>query len=150
MLEPNDVNVAHSLETVGLALKRKGDLKSAEIVFRRAIAICESAGDVSANVSYVETSGDRVTVLFAPALPDQDACTVELDCWASVCVRSCEGDLNCNGATTVSDSLEAKIRFGQTVTDANCEWDFDLSGSITTSDALQVKVRFGNAAPVCP
>jgi hypothetical protein len=94
--------------------------------------------------------GNTVTVDFSPALPDQSYCELELDCGGLVCVRSCEGDLNLSGGTTVSDNLQCKIRFGQTATNANCQWDFNLSGSIGTADALQIKVRFGYAAPQCP
>ena len=93
---------------------------------------------------------NTVTVTFAPALPDQDACTVTLDCGASVCVRGCEGDLNRSGDTTASDSLQAKIRFGQTADETNAEWDFNLSGDISSADALQIKIRFGFTAPSCP
>jgi hypothetical protein len=58
--------------------------------------------------------------------------------------------LNRSGSTTAADSLQTKIRFGETATGANCEWDFDLSGAISASDALSIKIRFGFAAPDCP
>jgi hypothetical protein len=111
---------------------------------------CSGAGDVSGFVSGTSDVGNTVTVTFDPALPDQDACVVDLDCGGSACVRSCEGDLNRSGDTTAADSLQAKIRFGEAATTANCEWDFDLSGSISASDALQIKIRFGFTAPTCP
>jgi hypothetical protein len=111
---------------------------------------CVGAGDVSSSVSGTSVTDNTVTVTFDPALPDQDVCVIDLDCGGSVCVRSCEGDLNRSGSTTVSDNLQAKIRFGQAVTNANCEWDFNLSGSISTADALQIKIRFGFTAPECP
>jgi hypothetical protein len=93
---------------------------------------------------------DTVTVEFTPALPDQSYCVVTLDCGASVCVRSCEGDLNRSGSTTASDNLQAKVRFGQAANETNCEWDFNLSGGITAADALAIKIRLGFAAPGCP
>jgi hypothetical protein len=94
--------------------------------------------------------GNTVTVDFSPALSTKSYCTVELNCGAVVCVRNCEGDLNRSGDTTASDSLQTKIRFGQTATDANCEWDFNLSGEISAADALAIKIRFGFTAPACP
>jgi formylglycine-generating enzyme required for sulfatase activity len=106
------------------------------------------AGSVPLAIS--GTLGDTITAEFTPALPDESCCTVTLDCGASVCVRSCEGDVNRSGRTTTEDTLRAKIRFGQAVTDANCEWDFDLSGGITTADSLAVASRLGFAAPQCP
>jgi hypothetical protein len=114
------------------------------------VVTCVGAGDVSSSVSGTSVAGDTVTVTFDPALPDQDACVIDLDCGGTACVRSCEGDLNRSGNTTAADSLQTKIRFGETATSANCEWDFDLSGGISASDALQIKIRFGFTAPACP
>jgi hypothetical protein len=111
---------------------------------------CANAGDVSGNVSGSSVNGNTVTVTFDPSLPDQDACTVTLDCGASVCVRGCEGDLNRSGDTSTSDALQAKVRFGQAADASNCEWDFNLSGDITSADALAIKIRFGFSAPACP
>ena len=44
VLGPNDVSIAESLEIVGMGLKRKGDLRSAEVMLRRALAIVQAAG----------------------------------------------------------------------------------------------------------
>ena len=93
---------------------------------------------------------DTVTLEFAPVLPDQAYCTIELDCGAEVCVRMCEGDMNRSGTTDTTDASNAKLRFGQTATNANCEWDYDRSGEINTTDAASVKLRFGKQAPDCP
>jgi hypothetical protein len=111
---------------------------------------CSIAGDVSANVSGTTVNGNTVTVTFDPALPDQDACVVDLDCGASVCVRGLEGDMDGNGATSTADALTIKVRFGLPVDASNAGFDFNVSGDITTSDYLQVKPRFGITAPACP
>jgi hypothetical protein len=111
---------------------------------------CVNAGDVSTYVDTTSLVGSTVAVTFSPALPDQDACIVSLDCGASVCARSCEGDLNQSGSTTTADSLQVKIRFGYPVDNSNAMWDFNVTGSITTADSLLIKIRFGFAAPECP
>jgi hypothetical protein len=113
-------------------------------------AICTNGGDVSANVSGTSVAGDTVTVTFSPALPDQDACTITLDCGASMCIRTCEGDMNQSGGCTTADALAVKVRFGNAVTNANAMWDLNTSNSITTADNLATKIRFGFAAPACP
>jgi hypothetical protein len=95
-------------------------------------------------------AGDTVTVTFSPALPDQDACTVTLDCGATMCIRTCEGDLNQSGSCTTADALQCKIMIGQPLTNANAMWDFNCSGNISTSDCLAIKIRFGFTAPQCP
>jgi hypothetical protein len=111
---------------------------------------CVNVGDVSASVSGTSVVGNTVTVTFDPAVPDEDACTIELDCGASVCVRSCEGDLNQSGATTSADALQVKVRFGLPLDNTTAMWDFDVNGTIGTSDGLQIKIRFGFVAPLCP
>jgi hypothetical protein len=111
---------------------------------------CLNAGDVSADVAGVSVIGNVVTVTFDPALPDEDACTMSLDCGASVCLRGLEGDLNRSGSTTAADALTTKIRFGQIADAANAEYDFNCSGEITAADYLQIKPRFGNSTPACP
>ena len=111
---------------------------------------CVNAGDVSARVSGTSVDGHTVTVSFSPALPDQDACTVELDCGASVCVRGLEGDLNLSGQTNTTDTSQLKLRFGQDAATAGPQWDFNTSGEVNTTDFGQIKLRFGNTAPTCP
>jgi hypothetical protein len=96
------------------------------------------------------TPGDPVTLEFTPALPDQSRCQIVLDCGATVCVRSCEGDTNLSGSTTTADALQIKPRFGQAADNTNARFDVNTSGGITTADFLVVKVRFGQAAPGCP
>jgi hypothetical protein len=116
-----------------------------------AAVLCEYSGDVTTSVASATASGNTVTVEFDPTLPDQDACTIELNCGASMCVRTCEGDMNQTGSTTTADSLQVKIRFLHLVDETNAMWDFNVSNSITTADSLQVKIRFGFAAPeTCP
>ena len=113
-------------------------------------AICVNAGDVSAKVSGTSVNGNTVTVSFSPPLPDQDACTIELDCQASVCVRGLEGDLNLSGQTNTTDTSQVKLRFDQDAVTAGPQWDFDTSGAVNTTDFSQIKLRFGNTAPECP
>ena len=112
--------------------------------------ICVYAGEMSASVSGTSVNGNTVTVSFSPALPDEDACTIELDCGGSVCVRGLEGDLNLSGETNTVDASQLRIRFGQDAATAGPQWDFNVSGLVTTMDYSQVKVRFGNMAPECP
>ena len=100
-------------------------------------------------VTVAGVAGNTVTLQFSPALPDQSACVITLDCAAEVCVRTCEGDLNRSGDTNTSDASQVKLRLGQTPTNANCHWDLNLSGDINTSDYSQIKLRFGKAAPEC-
>jgi hypothetical protein len=112
--------------------------------------ICVNAGDVSASASGTSVNGNTVTVSFSPSLPDRDACTIELDCGASVCVRGLEGDLNLSGETNTTDASSVKLRFGQDAATAGPQWDFDCSGEVNTTDFSQIKLRFGNTAPACP
>jgi hypothetical protein len=101
-------------------------------------------------VSGTSVDGNTVTVSFSPALPDRDACTVELDCGAAVCVRSLEGDLNLSGETNTTDTSQLKLRFDQDAATAGAQWDFNTDGQVNTTDYAQVKLRFGNTAPTCP
>ena len=136
---------------------RYGGMSELQIALDDALAFeggvtvtCVNAGDVSASVSGTSVNGNTVTVSFSPSLPDRDACTIELDCAASVCVRGLEGDLNLGGEANTTDASSVKLRFGQAVTEANCRWDFNRDGAINTTDASAVKLRFGNTAPTCP
>ncbi len=146
-----DTGVSGGIEPrLGGVTKLEIDLDDGDKFSGGVTVTCTNAGDVSGSVGGTSVAGDTVTIDFSQPLPDQDACTVELDCGATTCVRTCEGDLNRSGGTTVADNLQAKIRFGQVATNANAEWDFNLSGGVSTSDALQIKIRFGFAAPECP
>ena len=136
---------------------RSGGIDELEIDLTDAVSFaggvsvtCVNAGDVSARVSGTSVDGNTVTVSFSPALPDQDACTVELDCGASVCLRGLEGDLNLGGETNTTDASSVKLRFGQDAATAGPQWDFDCSGEVNTTDSSQIKLRFGNTAPACP
>jgi hypothetical protein len=107
----------------------------------------------TATVTDVSTNGVTVTVEFSPALTNGDKCVITLDCMtrlSEVCVRDIEGDMNADGNTNTTDASAVKLRFGQTVTDANARWDFNRDGAINTTDASAVKLRFGNTAPTCP
>jgi hypothetical protein len=146
-----DMGVSGGIEPrSGGLTKLEIDVLDAASFANGVVVTCVGAGDVSSSVSGTSVAGDTVTVTFDPALPDQDACVIDLDCGGTACVRSCEGDLNLSGDTTVSDNLQAKIRFGEVASNANCEWDFNLSGDVTSADALQIKIRFGFTAPACP
>jgi hypothetical protein len=109
---------------------------------------CSVAWSGTATVTAVV--GNTVTVEFTPTLPNQAYCTITLDCGAEVCVRMIEGDMNRDSDTNPTDASSVKLRFAQTVTDANCEWDFNRDGDINPTDASSVKLRFGYAAPECP
>jgi hypothetical protein len=126
------------------------DLDSAALFSGGVTVTCLNAGDVSTYVSGTSVVGNTVSISFSPALPDQDACTIELDCLGETCVRTCEGDMNQSGGTTTADSLQVKIYFPLTVDNSNAMWDFNLSDSFTTADSLSVKIRFGFTAPACP
>ena len=128
------------------------DVPSATAV---ASVICTNGGDVTASATFGGMAGNTATVTFDPKLPDQDACVITLDCGASMCIRTCEGDMNQSGGTTTADALGVKIYFGSTVTSyptvpENAQWDLNTSNSFTTADNLAVKIRFGFAAPACP
>jgi hypothetical protein len=58
--------------------------------------------------------------------------------------------MNRDGDANPTDASNVKLRFGQTVSDANCEWDFNRDGDINPTDASNVKLRFGYTAPLCP
>ena len=136
---------------------RSGGIDELEIDLTDAVSFgggvsvtCVNAVDVSAGVSGTSVDGNTVTVSFSPGLPGQDACTVELDCGALVCVRGVDGDLNLDGETNTTDTSQVKLRFDQDAGTAGPQWDFDCSGVVNTTDFSQIKLRFGNAAPACP
>ncbi len=93
---------------------------------------------------------NTVTLAFDPALPDEAACTVTLDCGAAVCVRGLAGDADLDGVVTVVDNAATKLRFGMTVDATNARFDFNRDGDISPVDNSQRKLRFGNYAPACP
>ncbi len=140
---------------VGQITKLEIDLDSSASVnvFDTASVTCSTAWDGAATVTDVSTNGSTVTVEFAPPLPNNAKCTITLDCMtrlSEVCVRNIEGDMNGDGTCNTTDASAVKLRFGQTVTDANARWDFNRDGLINTTDASAVKLRFGNTAPGCP
>ncbi len=95
-------------------------------------------------------AGNTVTLTFTPGLPDRTACTIDLDCGASVCVRNLGGDANYSGITNSTDNAARKGLFGQTANAGNAQWDVNGDGTINSTDNAQSKGRFGNSAPVCP
>ena len=111
---------------------------------------CLNAGDVSDRVSATSVVGNTVTVLFGQPLPDNDACTVTLDCEASVCVAGVRGDINGDGVVSTADASIIKPKFGQVPTNATAQFDYNVDGFVSTADFSQVKPLFGNAPPACP
>ncbi len=101
-------------------------------------------------VATVSQAGNMVTVNLSPALPDQDACTITLDCGASVCVRTLQGDIDRNGIVSTGDASIIKPHFGQTAATAGAQFDFDQNDIVSTGDASIVKPRFGHSIPPCP
>ncbi len=101
-------------------------------------------------VASVSQVGSTVTVGLSPALPDGDACTITLDCGASVCVRGLAGDIDRNGIVSTGDASIIKPHFGESATVAGAEFDFDQNDIVSTGDASIVKPLFGNAATACP
>lgn len=95
-------------------------------------------------------NGNVVTLALGNAMPDQDACTVTLDCNTSFCVRTLRGDISQDGTVSPGDASIIKPHFGEPLSDANCRYDFDVSGEITPGDFSQVKPLFGHTAPTCP
>ena len=93
--------------------------------------------------------GNTVTIQFSPPLPDQTRCQIQLDCGATLCVRSSEGDANRSGETNTTDASQTKLRFGLIATEANAQFDLNCSGLINTTDYSQIKLRFGKSAPPC-
>ncbi len=100
----------------------------------------------------VNTAVDQntVTLTFDPALPDEAACTITLDCGAAVCARGLAGDADLDGVVTVVDNAATKLRFGMTVDQSTARFDFNRDGDISPVDNSQRKLRFGNYAPACP
>ena len=111
---------------------------------------CINAGDVSATVSGTSVIGNTVTVSFNPALPDEDTCTVNLDCGALVCLSGLRGDTNRDGTTSTADASIIKPKFGGDPAVDGAEFDYNVDGIISTADFSQVKPLFGNTAPICP
>ena len=94
--------------------------------------------------------GNTVTVTFSSALPDEEACTLTLDCGAVVCIRALRGDISGEGVVSTADASIIKPKFGQVPTDATAEFDYNVDGIIRTAGFSQVKPLFGNSAPACP
>ncbi len=94
--------------------------------------------------------GNTVTLTFSPGLPDKTACTIDLDCGATICVRNLEGDSNRDGVTNSTDNSQRKGLFGSTASMGNAQWDVNTSGTINSTDNAQAKGLFGNTAPACP
>ena len=95
-------------------------------------------------------AGNTVTCTFSPGLPNETACTIILDCGASVCVRNLEGDSNLSGSTDPVDNNQRLLRFGQSAAAAGAEWDANADGNVDPVDSNQTLLRFGSSAPACP
>jgi hypothetical protein len=146
-----DLGVSNGIEPrSGGITELEIDLDEAATFTGPVTVTCVNAGDQSARVFGTSVDGDTVTVSFSPALPDRDACTVELDCGAAICVRGLEGDANLSGQTNTTDTSQVKLRFDQDAATAGPEWDFNTDGQVNTTDYAQIKLRFGNSAPICP
>ena len=89
--------------------------------------------------------GDTEMLAFDPPLPDRAYCTIELDCGATVCVRSLEGDVIAH-----TDASKISPHFGTAVTQGSAEYDVDCNGTVATTDSSMLKVVFGDSAPECP
>jgi hypothetical protein len=132
---------------LGGILELEIDLDDATGCDGAVVVDCSAAWGGNASVTL---DGNTATVTFDAALPDQAACTIELYCGASVCVRGLEGDIDRGGLVSTGDASIIKPHFGDTPTDADAEFDYDLSGLISTGDFSQVKPLFGHTAPACP
>ncbi len=110
---------------------------------------CVNSGVYAGSVSILNAGG-TIRVDMIPALPDGDACTITLDCGASLCVRGLAGDIDRNGIVSTGDASIIKPHFGQNAATAGAEFDFDQNDIVSTGDASIVKPRFGNSAPACP
>ena len=112
----------------------------------------DNAGAITSHTASgsASVSGDTVTVTFASALPDQNACVVTLTCGASVCIRMLAGDINRNGVVTTGDFSDVRFWFNQTACVAGANIDYNTDDGVTTSDASGVRFWFNNTVPVCP
>ena len=115
--------------------------------------------DLSAVVNSVAVKGDTVTVTVGTGfnnvslLPDGLACIVQLDCGASVCIRTLEGDIDRNGFGSAGDKMQIKAWVGDVATATNAGFDYNTDGIVTFIDFALARVCciFETAlVPDCP
>jgi hypothetical protein len=97
-------------------------------------------------------TGNLVTVLFSPRLPEPDCCRIDLtgDVEGQYYVATLGGDVDFDGEVTAIDTIFVTLRFQESATEENFRRDVDCDGRILTPDVAKVKSRFGNIAPQCP
>jgi hypothetical protein len=100
----------------------------------------------------IADGSSMVTVVFDPALPDQNCCEITLggDADGTYAVQTLAGDVNLSGDVTTADALLIKPHFGATAGAGTCQFDFNCSGTITTADYSLIKLYFGNLPAACP
>lgn len=124
---------------------------SPETVEVSASVSCE-VGTYSGTINVtVSLDGTMVTVMFDPALPNEDACTISLsgDIEESFCVRTLEGDVDFDGEVTIIDKNRVFEHYGELTTIENFWYDVTTIAGIGADDMGTVESRLGNTAPNC-
>ncbi|MFQ5490642.1 MAG: hypothetical protein ACE5GE_07965, partial [Phycisphaerae bacterium] len=118
------------------------------------VSCTDNAGNVTdetGRVSGVTVTGNTVNIKFAPALPDETACVITLDCGAQTCIRTLRGDVDRNGRVTTGDASQVRFWFNQCPPfPVPPEFDVDQLNCVTTGDFSQIRFFFNNVAPACP
>ncbi|MFQ5490609.1 MAG: hypothetical protein ACE5GE_07800 [Phycisphaerae bacterium] len=138
--QPNDIEIDLDVSPAGVAVA--------------SVDCTDNSGVTTSHLADVATTtlaGSTVTVTFAPALPDQQACVITLDCGASVCVQGLRGDVDRNGAVTTGDASQVRFFFNQPANGpGGPQWDLDQVNGVTTGDFSQIRFFFNSTVPACP
>ncbi|MFQ5490631.1 MAG: dockerin type I domain-containing protein, partial [Phycisphaerae bacterium] len=110
------------------------------------------ANTVYAGAATVSATSNEVTLTFAPPLPDEDCCAIQLagDLVGTLTVRTLHGDIDRNGRVTTGDASIVRFFFGQTAATAGPQYDVNQDGIITPDDFGSIMPLFNHVAPTCP
>ena len=106
----------------------------------------------SGAITAVADGTTSMTVVFDPALPNNDCCTVSLtgDAEVDYSVAIVLGDANRDLDVTGLDYSGVKLRLGQPVDASNAAYDVNADGDITALDYSSIKINLGASLAGCP
>lgn len=152
-IEPRQLGVTK------IELELSEDLAPATVTAAAVEVNCAQAGTYSGHITASPDGARGLIVAFAPALPDQDCCTIAMpgittargaSVTARAKVRTLRGDVDRNGLASMADASQIKPKYGKPTGAANFIFDFNASGRVGYDDFAAVIPTFGDTAPACP